>query len=316
MGAFSSSVRFRKGNAGLRGFPLCLRKSVSVKKGYALSINNMNAEDIPLSLQITSEPLKTCLGDIISDAKEIWDEPLLQHYTKHDLDHSKRIIGIIGKILDDNPSLLNEHERFILLASAYLHDIGMQSPTHAGLDLKSEYTLAEKELIREKHNESSYKMIRESISPESPLSLGLERCKRYTECIAILSRHHRKRNIEEVKDTSLAGDDIKLPLLVSLLRLGDELDQDCRRVNMTILKIRDIPVESKFYWWSHHYVSSVRITNGKIELFFTFPGDYRGNTIIEIFRKKVFESVERQLAEVYDILDGNGLRLYPHVTIR
>ena len=278
----------------------------------------MNDEDLPPSLRIPNEHLKTCLRSIIDAAKVLWDSPLLQHYTKHGLDHSKRIIEIIGKLLDFNPTLLNVHERFILLASVYLHDIGMQSPSHAGLSLRSEseYTNDEKELIREKHNESSYEMILESISQGSKISLGLERCERYANYIATLSRYHRKLNIKDVKDTSLAGEDIRLPLLISLLRLGDELDQDCRRVNMDILKLRDIPVESKFYWWSHHYVGSVRIKNGEIELYFTFPIHYRGDKKIEVFRKKVYESVEKQLAEVYDILYNNGLKLNPYVKIK
>jgi hypothetical protein len=225
-------------------------------------------------LEINNDSLKTCLNSIIEEVKDIWDFPLLQHYTEHGLGHSQRVIE---NLLEIDPTLsLNSHERFILLASAYLHDIGMQSPPHAGLSRKSHYTGEELELVREKHNETSAKVIRESILPTSKFSLGLERCERYTEYIATLSQYHRKLDINEVEDTSLAGEDIRLPLLIALLRLSDELDQDYRRVNMKILRLRDIPVESKFYWWSHHYVDSVRIREGKIELYFNFPEQYRG----------------------------------------
>jgi hypothetical protein len=61
---------------------------------------------------------------------------------------------------------------------------------------------------------------------------------------------------------------VKLPLLAALLRLGDELDADYRRVNMEVLKMRDIPPESKYHWWAHHYVQSVSIKNGTVELYF------------------------------------------------
>jgi HD superfamily phosphodiesterase len=89
------------------------------------------------------------------------------------LDHSKRIIEIFGKLLQGHSNLLNKHEIFILLASAYLHDIGMQSPRHAGLPDKSEYTIEDLEKVREKHHEASAQIIIESVSNESALSLGL-----------------------------------------------------------------------------------------------------------------------------------------------
>ena len=284
----------------------------------------MKVENFPESLKVQDDHLVACLNSIKEKVKILWYSQLLPHYTKHGVDHSERIIERLGELLEDYPNLLNKYERFILLASAYLHDIGMQSPRHAGLDPNSKepYSIEELEIIREKHNEASAKMIRDSISEKaSKLSLGLnepEECKRCAKFIATLSRYHRKLKIEineEVKDTSLAGKDIKLPLLIALLRLGDELDQDYRRVNMEILKLRDIPVESKFYWWSHHFVSSIPVREGKIKLYFTFPEESRGDEVIEVFRNKVCESVQKQLDEVYDILYDYGIRLHSEVRI-
>jgi hypothetical protein len=193
----------------------------------------------------------------------------------------------------------------------------MQSPSHAGLPLKSEgYTIDESEIVREKHNESSATMVRESVSTSSELSLGLEHCRDYVDFIATLSRYHRKLDISEVNDTSLAGEDIRLPLLIALLRLGDELDADYNRVNMEILKMREIPVQSKFHWWSHHYVSSILVRNGRIDLYFRFPEKYRGDTRVEIFRNKICESVRDQFLEVYDIFYRHEIKLYRDITIK
>jgi tetratricopeptide (TPR) repeat protein len=175
--------------------------------------------------------------------------------------------------------------------------------------------IEELEIVREKHNEVSAKMITDSILPGSKLSLGLEHCKGYTDFIVTLSRYHRKLDISGVEDTSLAGEDIRLPFLIALLRLGDELDADwdCRRVNMEILKMRDIPVQSKFHWWSHHYVQSISIKSGQITLYFRFPKKYRGKGIIEVFWNKALDSVRGQFSEVYNILYEYGLRLHPDV---
>lgn len=77
----------------------------------------MGADNLPKSLQIQDKRLVTCLNSKKESVRILWDSPLLQHYTKHGLDHSKRIIEILEKLLDAYPNLLNVHERFILLAA-------------------------------------------------------------------------------------------------------------------------------------------------------------------------------------------------------
>jgi hypothetical protein len=124
----------------------------------------------------------------------------------------------------------------------------MQSPIYAGLDLKPNYTLQELDQIRTKHNESSEKMINDSVSGKLDFSLGLEQCNEFAKYIAILARYHREEDITKLKDTSIANKKIRMPFLASLLRLGDELDSDFSRVDINILKLIDIPVESKFHW--------------------------------------------------------------------
>ncbi len=256
-------------------------------------------------------------GDLLTNLKNIrlsvnvfWTHPLLQHYTDHSPRHSERIIHNLDRLLEGYSDKLNEYERFILLASAYLHDIGMQSPVHAGLEKKVTYTEAEEEQIRKNHNEASAKMIVESCSSGASISLGLEHCTEFADCIAQMARYHRNLDLKELTDSSLAGEDIKLPLLAALLRLGDELDADFRRVNIEILKIRDIPPLSKYHWWAHYYVQSVEIKRGIVTLYFRFPEDYRGDQIIEALQGKIIESVRSQYLEIYDLLYDNGINLY------
>jgi len=273
----------------------------------------MRIEDFPKSIKIQDDSLTSCLTSIKESVKKFWDNyTLLQHYTKHDLSHSERIIEIVGNLLNGNPTLLNDYERFVFLAAVYLHDIGMQSPIDAGLPKKAEYTMEELEIVRDKHNESSAKMIRRSVSQNPDFSLGLERCTEYAEFIAILSRYHRKLNIAEVKDTSFAGKNMRLSLLVALLRLADALDIDFRRVNMTILKLRGIPIKSKFYWFAHHFVQSLSIQGGRIKLYFRFPKGC-DKEIIEVFTNKVKEPIKRQYQNVYRILYDNSIKPYPDI---
>lgn len=274
----------------------------------------MNEEEqIPSSLNINDQRLKTCLGTIRESAKLVWTRLILGHYTNHGIDHSERIIEKIGKLLEDRKDLLNDYERFILLAAAYLHDIGMQSPTYAGLDLKPNYTLQELDQIRTKHNESSEKMINDSISGKLDFSLGLEQCNEFAKYIAILARYHREEDITKLKVTSIANKKIRMPFLASLLRLGDELDSDFSRVNINILKLIDIPVESKFHWWAHHYVQSIYIENGIITIIFRFPKEYQEGELIKVLRDEIYDSAKTQFIEVYDIFFSYGLRLHHNI---
>lgn len=258
-----------------------------------------------------SGKMENCLNSIKDAVEDIWQNPKLTHYTNHDTRHSEIIIQILNRMLETVPDdLLTEDESFILLASAYIHDIGMQSAVHSGLPNKTDYTLDEKEVIRSKHHESSKKMIIESCS--SGISLGLEQCEEYIPYIStVVKSHSSKVKIDDVRDTSFQGETLKLKLLSALLKLADELDRDHRRVNLNALKLWDIPPESKFHWWSHHYTQSIHIENGKIKIFFRFPKEYeKENKLPDIFIKKTKRSISDQLHEVYEILWENGIKLF------
>ena len=102
------------------------------------------------------ERLKNCLNSIKDASERIWNKPKLTHYTNHDIDHSKNIITILNKILETAPdNLLNEHELFVLLVSAYLHDIGMQTTLSLDNPDTTNLTLEEKEIIRKNHHKCS-----------------------------------------------------------------------------------------------------------------------------------------------------------------
>jgi hypothetical protein len=235
--------------------------------------------------------LQSKLDSIKRAASKIWKAPkLLRHFTNHGIKHSENIIRILNLILEDMSTMkneLSEHEIFILLAASYLHDIGMQSAYHAGLPYKADYSLEDKKIIRDKHHETSAKMIRESVDPraERRVNCGLQDCvnPNYVNFIAILSESHRMNKPEIYSDKLnddylMTGEKIRIRLLVSLLRLADELDRDYRRVNLDELKLWDIPTESKMYWWIHHYTKAISIENGRIKILFRVPIQYKNKS--------------------------------------
>ena len=271
-----------------------------------------NMEKLPDSLKIENNELLICLESVKLNLNDFWEKILLKHFTRHGLDHSQRIIGILGKLLKENDNLLNDQERFILVAAVYLHDIGMQNPIQAGLENKLEYDLNDAIIVREKHNETSAKIIR-----EEPDKLGLNgKCRNYIDYIATIAEYHRKLDISDLETASIAGENIRLDLLAALLKLGDGLDLDFNRVNIDYLDMQEIPVESKFFWFAHYFVESVQIEKGKIILHFRFPENYRENKqIIEVFKNKIYESIKKEFMEVYDVFFAYGVHLYRDILI-
>ena len=229
------------------------------------------------------QDLRRKLSNIKAACTEIWDNQEMKHYTRHGIEHSENIIRILSLLLHDMSTMkvkLSEHELFILLASAYLHDIGMQSAYHADIPDKAEYSFKDLDTIRENHHVASFKMIFESIDSKAERSVhcGLQDCREpnYVTFIARLSKSHRMNRpgimAKELEDDYLiTGEIIRVRLLVALLRLGDELDRDYTRVKIERLKLWDIPLNSKVHWWIHHYTRAIGIQDGIICPYFRIP---------------------------------------------
>jgi len=116
--------------------------------------------DLNNALQGNSQ-LFDSLEDIKKISENIWRTPYLPWFTKHDCEHSREIIHILGQILNPikkTPNYLNEYEIYILLSAAFLHDIGMQFLKIKGIAI-DKLTEREYEIIRKKHAEMSYRMI-------------------------------------------------------------------------------------------------------------------------------------------------------------
>ena len=274
----------------------------------------MSFDDNYSHFQIADETLRAGLAIVRQQVACIWAKPLIRYFTEHGIKHSENIIAIMGKLLE-NCVQLTDREAFILIAAAYTHDIGMQQNRAEELENgKILRDMDEFDIIRQRHHDLSAQMILDSVSGKNLCgSLGLENFTEYVEDIATVAKYHRRYDISKLKDDFYKGERIRLPLLASLLRLGDELDCDCDRINLDLLKIDNIPVESKFHWWCCAYVKSVYIESGKIKLLFRFPEKSNDAFYIQKIKNHVEGSINRQMEEVYDVLDRYGIRLYKGV---
>ena len=206
-----------------------------------------------------TENLKSSLGIIRKAAIDLWHSPLHRSYTDHKPEgHSERIIEKINRLLADvlDDLTLVPEEVYVLLASAYLHDIGMQS------EQTQFKTLDE---IRDHHHEISREMILGSVLDRQHYpDLGI--IPELVDEVALVSAAHRRLDLrlDEFADRPKGGVTLRLRLLSALLRLADELDMDSRRVIMGNIKVANVPQSSRLHWWRCDFVEAVSIQNGTI----------------------------------------------------
>jgi len=241
---------------------------------------------------------------LVRDAvKHIWERPVHRHYTDHSLKHSERVIKKLdglteGIMSSSNP--LSATEVFILLAAAYLHDIGMQD----------ERQKTDKEWIREHHHELTREMIFEYLEERGDfIELGLPRRDVVIgECVARIAEAHRQveLNQDQFENVPHGKITIRLRLLAALLRFADELDIDHQRVDMDMLKLMQVSSDSRLHWHLCDYVSAVQIENEYITICYRFPRGY--DHYARFVKPLVDRKIRAEFKELEDIFRRNGVK--------
>lgn len=228
-----------------------------------------------------SPDLDKTLKEIEEFCNKTWHAPLLPWFTSHDVSHTKEIIRLLGQILspiENTPAFLDEHELFILLASAYLHDIGMQYLKIENISV-DKLTFGEYEIIRKRHAEESYNIILKRVQKSlvrddfHPPEIEEE----YLPIIAWVSKGHATEFFEETiqyfqeNPATPLNRPVRGELLASLLLIADELDLQSKRVKFSETAKFNLSDFSAVHWFKHHYVDFVEIKNGNISLTLKFP---------------------------------------------
>jgi HD superfamily phosphodiesterase len=213
---------------------------------------------------------RRALENVREAAARIWSRPLHRYYTDHTVDHSERVIALLDGLtagMMDTDKRLSSTEIFVLLAAAYLHDIGMQDERFADGDL---------EAIRDAHHKVTAELVyRAAEDPAQAVNLGLPDDPGLVEAVALVAKGHRRVDLSaaEYEPFVHGGEMVRLRLLAALLRFGDELDIDHRRVDLEQMKLLDLPLESQLHWSKCHYVSGVSIADEYIRVSYRFPQD-------------------------------------------
>jgi len=164
-------------------------------------------------------------------------------YTDHSLEHARRTTEQLAMMIPDQVlKKMLPLEIFILLCSAWLHDIGLLWKRLGKDQEPRDYSE-----IRRRHHELTQKWVGENwgiLIPALPPAV--------TERIADVCFCHRKSvNIEEVfpqEFVYIGTDKVQVWLLSALLRLADAMDTDTRRAPELIVDIHGLREESEREW--------------------------------------------------------------------
>ena len=219
------------------------------------------------------------IQDVYNNVKDILNnriQAIFPKYTLHNTAHSFRIIGYMGKLVDDL-NKLSEIEIALLICSALLHDIGMGTSEEDIIAIKSDKfefceikfsamkkllkgdeNLALQEYIRRIHAQLSGRYIRENLKNKLvvPKQSNLD----FAEELALICESHTQNydwikaniNVYEVR-----GDyDFNPQYIACILRLADILDIDNNRTPYRLYKLISPQGISNEEWKQHFVISN------------------------------------------------------------
>jgi hypothetical protein len=246
-----------------------------------------NGEERLLSVIKDGDLLKS-LHLLREAAEKIWDNDtpcIIKDFTDHGMSHSKRLADYAARIINSNEEFylfnegslpkeklpLTEQDIYLLLASIYLHDLGMKCDIihHPEIKKKAEeygakfevtfkapracdYNKGEQNEIRKNHHYLTAAWIYHAYR-NGETSLSHAACYIPKELIArlrIVCMYHSKLDINDdfIRDYDSQG---RTQLVAAILRLSDEMDVDLHRVSHDTLKNFRLDPNNAVYWWIH-----------------------------------------------------------------
>lgn len=243
----------------------------------------------------------------------------LAFYTPHGPKHFQMVEDNIHKLIPDEKAkdLFDVDERFYLLASAWLHDLGMYRSVVMDVYGKD---LDDNE-IRKRHHITSAKFILNHFD-----KCGVKEIDK--DFFATLCEYHRRSaNIEKcptLKSVGVNNKSLRIKLLAAYLRLADSLDIGTYRTPTPAYAIclaYNIPQESKMHWIKNRIISGIFIEpdSHRITVEFIEPKleDNLGQNSKAFMNEKLDYVIELVMQDLYEelnsvkqILISNGISYF------
>lgn len=221
-------------------------------------------------LEQESPDLYRAVMDVRAAVEPILGRPLHRHYTDHSVNHSDRVIKKLNDLTEglmNSSQPLSPTEVYILLAAAYLHDIGMQDERSENADLgrirDRHHVLTREIVLRSIEQSHSYEIRSLNLDPDDIARI-----------VALVAASHQKVNLYQDKYGKVVfdGETIRPRLLAALLRFAHELDIDSTGIYpVDMFNLMNVPVESKLDWYKRYYVGKVEIKDEYVTVHYQFP---------------------------------------------
>ncbi len=237
------------------------------------------------------------LIQIETAAAEIMSEKNVNCGSDHGIGHSRRIVETIEALYENyfiNYKKLNVYEIFVLLAAAYLHDIGFWYKDGTGCSGHERI-----EYFRKNHPQISANWIRDDLLGEKEIPAIYFGDKFLAPLVGkvIISHGMDFWTDNDYRDSiDVNGFEVREKYLCYLLCLADALDYDKRRVE-DIKDFNEFRVEDRVFIKAHTYVSRIFIHNNQITIVLQKPVVKQENEIMFSFfyEREVFHYIETMI---------------------
>jgi len=251
------------------------------------------------------------LGRIREETSKILKIPSEKFFTDHSVEgHSSRVLQHLQGLTHGLKVPLCEDEQYILIASAYLHDISLAWQNEMDfLTLRKQHPKLSGDLIRRIAKGEQIKGIQcdfglpHSSSPHAA----------HTEYIARVVEGHGGTTPDGYFDEVILNHSkIRVRFLADLLAFADELDLDRARVDPTKLAQSKMPEADIFHWWKHWFVIGVMVEQcGHVKISYAFPEDMKTNSDFpDLVQKYVRLRLQNEYARVETTLGQEGVSLH------
>jgi hypothetical protein len=169
----------------------------------------------------------------------------------HGPEHIKRVLQNLDKLLGASPlraNSLNAYELFLAMMAILYHDVGI-------LRQRKDHAMLSKLFLEIDRNDFIF-------DPRDKEVIAL----------AVVS-HSSSRDIELEASAfaqveTIGGQRVRPRVVAALVRFADELDEDYRRANSTVMELLELPEESKFYWQFCQRIQGIEPCPSKHEIVF------------------------------------------------
>jgi hypothetical protein len=282
---------------------------------------------MPRFVRLNDETLRGRLADLRAAATKVLEGNYLPSFTDHTVKHSDQLCELVDQLTAPLAATdqLRDTESFVLYASCYTHDAGLQhqragetqtiftvlqQPAYVGRNWRDLDLATQRKIVRANHHRLSGEMIRQSIDAPQPTPLGIQLTQDWWPAqIASLSiAHCLDSRAEEYKQLTTDWGGFRMSLLSAILRLADILDESRRRSQLFLERTRELDLESRMHWWRHYYVADVQIDGDArtITLWFDLPPDRR-TEYRELIVPLQVPWLEAELARHGEVLARNKL---------